>query len=417
MDLSLTNEQKGLLERVRQFCDQEVDQAYIAGLVEQAATAKTVDDLRAIQPVKLIARAQELGLRQLAVPKEYGGEGVCVGENLTRCLLSEDFGYRGNHFAARLLTKEWQTCSVIAGCHTTQEQKDWFFPKFMTKLGMCAHANSEPDGSTDAHLPWDEPGAALKTYAQKIDGEYIINGEKMFSHGGAVADFTWLLARTDLKGPVSESASVIWVLKDTPGVSYQLNQMVLPEIAGNFRTYFENVHVPAEQLVGTENQGNKLMEDLLGTKMIAFSSILGQNQMLYEQLVEYARKRVQGGKPLLQHSDVAAMLGEVAISLESTRSMLYRSCWEIDQREIHGLPRNNAWSISNFWNIKKLSLLMYDVGSNIYGGRAALSDNAFAHWVQHIPVFLAGGSAIHMDQIEVSKWYNHHTLGEPWIKN
>jgi alkylation response protein AidB-like acyl-CoA dehydrogenase len=417
MDFTLTEKQKQLMEIVRDLCKKHVDQKEIGELVSKAAVMQTLEEIRAIQPLGLIKKIHELGLRQLSVPTEYGGHGLAVGENLTRVLLAEEIGYLGGHFAARLLTKDWQTCSVIAGPNTTREQKDWFFPKFMENpVGICAHAVSEPQGSTDIHMPWDAPGVALKTFAQKDGNDWIINGHKMFSHGGGVADYIWLVARTDRDGPVSTSASVFWILKDTPGVTFHLNRMILPEITGNFQTYFNNVRIPGSQLVGQVNKGMGLLEDLLGTKLLAFSSIIGYARHLYEDLVAYAKQRVQGGKPIIRHSDTAAMLGEVAIQLEAARSMQYRAAWEIDQREKTGAPRNNFWSISNFYLVKRLCLLLAEMGSNIYGGIAGTVDLPFSHWVQHTYVFLAGGGGMSMDKIESSKWYNDHTLGEPWKK-
>jgi alkylation response protein AidB-like acyl-CoA dehydrogenase len=281
-------------------------------------------------------------------------------------------------------------------------------------VGLCAHVVSEPEGGTDIHLPYDKPGAALRVVAHKEGRDWVINGNKMFSSGGGVGGFLLALARTDKNGPISTSASAFWVLKDTPGVSFELNRMIMPDIYGNVQTHFDNVRVPESQVVGQVNRGFDVLGQIHGTKMVAFSSIIGYARNMYEQIVDYARQRVQGGKPVIQHSHAAAMLGEVAIMLEASRSMLYRGAMEIDQQERAGAPFNHFWSIAMFYLAKRLSLQIAELGAEIYGGISATIDLPFASWVQHVYVFLAGGGPMGVDKFQSSMWYNNHTLGEPW---
>ncbi len=221
MDLTLTEEQMQLKALVRDFCKKEIDHKAIWELVRKSVEIKTIEELRAIQPWNLVKKLHEVGLRQLAVPSEYGGGGFTVGENLTRVILGEEMGYAGGHLAARLLTKDWQTCAAIA-VKATQEQKDWFFPKYMENpTGLCAHVITEPEGGTDIHLPYDEPGVTLRVVAHKDGDEWVINGNKMFSSAGGVGHFLIVLARTDKGGPISTSATTFWVLGGTQG--YHLN--------------------------------------------------------------------------------------------------------------------------------------------------------------------------------------------------
>ena len=195
-----------------------------------------------------------------------------------------------------------------------------------------------------------------------------------------------------------------------------LNKMIMPDIYGNVQTNFDNVRIPENQLIGEVNKGHGLLNDLLGTKLLAFSSWLGYCQTIYEQIVDYAKQRVQGGKPIIQHSHVAGMLGEVVIELEATRAFLYKAAWEIDQREKSGVPRNNFESIACFYLIKNLCLLLARAGCDVYGGIAGTTDLPLAKYIQHMYVFLAGGGPMGMDKIQSSMWYNDHTLGEPWKK-
>jgi len=99
-----------------------------------------------------------------------------------------------------------------------------------------------------------------------------------------------------------------------------------------------------------------------------------------------------------------------------TRSFFFKAAWEIDQREKAGEPRNNFWSVSCFYLAKRLSLILAEVGCEIYGGLAGTSEIPLGRWIQHVYVLLAGGGPMGMDKIESSMWYNNHNLGEPWKK-
>ena len=235
----------------------------------------------------------------------------------------------------------------------------------------------------------------------------------MFSSAGAVAEFLYVTTRTDKKGPVSQSRSIFWVLKDTPGMTMEINHMIMPDIYGNVQVHFDNVRIPECQLIG---KVNKSSGDLLATKPIAFSSMLGETRNIYEQMVDYAKQRVQGGKPIIQHSSVAAMLGELAIMIEATRSLFYRAGWEIDQREKAGMPRDTFWAFATFYLVKRLCLLLGEVATDIYGGIVSMKHLPISSFLQNIYVMIPGGGPMSMDKIKSSMSYNNHTLGEPWKK-
>jgi alkylation response protein AidB-like acyl-CoA dehydrogenase len=192
--------------------------------------------------------------------------------------------------------------------------------------------------------------------------------------------------------------------------------MIMPDIYSNVQTHFDQVRVPKEQVIGEINKGHRLLEDMLGTKLLPFSSTVGYSRNLYEQMVMYAKERVQGGKPIIEHSHIARMLGELGIYLESTRHFFFKAAYEIDEREKAGAERNNFWSLACFYMAKKLALMLAEAGNEIYGGLSATIELPLGRWIQHTYTFLAGGGPPGMDAIECSTWYNKHTLGEPWKK-
>ena len=164
----LTEEQKQIKALVNQFCKSEVDTKQTLDLADKAARAKTIEELRAIQPLDLLEKLHEVGLRQLAVPIKYGGGDA---DFLTRVIACEEAGYTGGMVGA-ILSTLWMYCSNMALEPVSEEQREWFYPQFMNNHTMfIAEATSEPQGTTDMHLGYDGPGGQMNTFAQKDGNE------------------------------------------------------------------------------------------------------------------------------------------------------------------------------------------------------------------------------------------------------
>lgn len=404
MDFELSEEQKQIKALIIEFCKREIDVNEMWELSQKAATVKNIQELRAIQPLHLIKKLHEIGLRQLAVPTKYGGGGVGRGGWLTRTIAAEAAGYAGGP-VARLLSIPWKFCADIA-TSATEEQQDWFFKQFMSNQTMFVAASiSEPEGMTDILLPYDEPGVAMKTFAYKDGSEWVINGDKMFCSAGGVADLILVAVGTDKNAPVTQAVSRFWVRKDTPGMTMEINRMISADITGNVQTHYDNVRVPEGHLVGEVNKGWPLLDIRISAKIIHFAGHLGRSQKLFEQLRDYAKERIQGGKPIIQHPNIAAMLGEAAINLESTRAYFYKAAWECDQHEEKtgsGLV-NPFWGEGAFYLYKKMALRLCEIGTEVYGGIGGSLDMPLEKYVRRLFVGLPGGSTTNMNAIKCAR--------------
>jgi alkylation response protein AidB-like acyl-CoA dehydrogenase len=410
MDFELSEEQKQIKELVKDFT-KEVDSKRMKELSQKVSAAKDVKELRELQPLDLVRKMHEVGLRQLAVPERFGGGGVEPGGNVTRTIASEQAGYSWG-LLFRELTGAYMICKGIAANHTTEKQKEWFFSQFMANPTFhVAGSISEPQGATDLHLPYDEPGAAMKVFARKDGNEWVINGDKMFCSGGGVADVFMVATRTDKGGPISQSETYFWVQKDAPGLSQILNRMTVPELVGNVQSYFDNVRVPDSSMCGELNKGHLVTRDIFATKWIHFAGFLGDAQRIYDQTVEYAKQRVVGGRPLIQQSVIANMLGDAAIKLEAARAFIYRAAWENDQREKVGGPVNLFWTHGSFNIVKQIRWLLCEVASEVYGGVCGSVDLPIETFVRSTFVFRAPGNTVSMNAIESSMEYNKHKIG------
>jgi alkylation response protein AidB-like acyl-CoA dehydrogenase len=106
----------------------------------------------------------------------------------------------------------------MLGLYLSDEQQKEFFPQIMNDdTYLIATAVTEPDSATDIHLPYDEPGVAMKTFAFRDGDEYVINGVKHFITGGGISKLYIVYARTDKTKPVSQAVSGFLVPLGTPG--------------------------------------------------------------------------------------------------------------------------------------------------------------------------------------------------------
>jgi alkylation response protein AidB-like acyl-CoA dehydrogenase len=362
----LTEEQKQIKALMRDFCKKEVNVKQMRELSDKAAISRTIEELRSYQPLELTDKLHDVGLRQLAVPVQYGGGGA---DFMTRIIACEEAGYSGGVIAG-ILSSTWMDCANFAYAPTmTQAQRDWYFNQFMENHHLfSAGATSEPNGSADILYGYDGDGEVMLTHAKKEGKEWVINGHKMFSSGGGVADIILITTRTNKSAPLPKALTLFWVRKDTPGMTMEMNRMVSENIAGNVQTHLENVRVPEEHLIGEVNKGFEILQHCAAVRMLPMMVALGSAQKMYENMRDYTKERVQGGKPLIKHFNIDALLGEVGVGLEAARALSRRGAWEYDQCEKAGRPKNIFWTEAVRYYIKKVTWRMCEISSDIYGG-------------------------------------------------
>lgn len=404
MDFTLTEEQKQIKALIREFCKREIDPKEMRELVDRATAATTIEELRACQPWHLLEKLHEVGLRQLAVPTEYGGGGVTRGGCLTRAIGGEEFGYHCEPLA-RIVTKTWGICARMEQAGISDEQKAWFFKRFMDDPRLLIAGTSSEPSSASMGL---YEGAPMNTFVYKDGNEWVINGDKMFSHAGGVAGLIILTAQTSKEGPPSQSKSQFWVEKDTPGMTMEVNRMIDGDMNGNVRTHYDNVRIPESYLIGELNKNS-----LMGGRQQStcyFAGLLGDAESLYDQMVEYCKERIAGGRPIIQHTHIATMLGELAIEIEATKSLLYRACGEIDRQELAGERVDQFWSHAFFALAKKTALRVADVATEIYAGIGGSVDMPLERFIRHSYLMAHADGTIGMSILWASMLYNDHKL-------
>ncbi|MBI5443552.1 MAG: acyl-CoA/acyl-ACP dehydrogenase [Deltaproteobacteria bacterium] len=395
MDFELSEEQKALVALMKEFCLREVDRKALDELADRPIPPNaTKEDLMARVPWDLISKAHDVGLRQLAVPTEYGGGGYCqTGGWLTLTLLAEAAGYYGGQIG-RLFTIPWNHCVRLV--YAPPAVQEVFFTNFMkNRRTMTAASHSEPDHGSDVLLPYDEPGVSGKVTAVR-DGDYwVINGDKMFCTGGGVSDYISVTVRTDPDGPISKSQTQFLVDTSLPGWSIaRVNDMMGNEITSNVQMRFENVRVHKSMMLTELNGASKNLRSGLAAKSLHFMTSLGDCQYVWEQIRDFAKNRIQGGKPIIQHKNIGPMVAEADLMLRTDRLLQYKFAWDCDQEKPGTLVDPlGFWYINHYHKLACMRLI--EVGFEVYGGMAPQKELSFERFVRlHQSILHGGGTGI-----------------------
>jgi alkylation response protein AidB-like acyl-CoA dehydrogenase len=175
----------------------------------------------------------------MAWPKEYGGGGA---SHMKQLVYNEEMAYAGAPAFAMGIA--WVGPSLML--YGTEEQKKKFIPRITNADDWWCTLYSEPGAGSDL--------AALQTRAVKDGDDYVINGQKIWTSGGHLADWGWLAARTDPDAPKHKGITMFMVNIKTPGVTVR-NQINMGDRKGFNEGFFEDVRVPASQVVGEVNRG------------------------------------------------------------------------------------------------------------------------------------------------------------------
>ncbi|WP_226643065.1 acyl-CoA dehydrogenase [Mesobacillus subterraneus] len=318
MNLRFTEEQEMMRKMVRDFAQTE-----IAPFVEKMEEGEF--------PREILRKMGELGLMGIPVPEEYGGS---------------EMDFISYIIAIHEISKVSATVGVILSVHTsvgtnpilyfgTEEQKKKYVPKLAAGEYLGAFCLTEPSAGSDA--------ASLKTRAVKKDGHYVLNGSKVFITNGGEADVYIVFASTNPEaGPKGVSAFI--VEKDTPGfiVGKDEHKMGLYG-SRTVQLTFEDMKVPAENLLGQEGEGFKIAMSNLDSGRIGIAAqALGIAEAALEAATDYAKERVQFGKPIAAQQGVGFKLADMATSVEAAKLLIYRAAQLRSEGQKCGLEASMA---------------------------------------------------------------------------
>jgi len=274
-------------------------------------------------PWEVLKKAHENGLMNLHIPEEYGGMGLGT---LDGCLITEKMAYGCTGIMTAIEANGLGSMPImIAGNH---EQKKKYLTRLIEEPIMCAYGVTEPGAGSDV--------ASIKTKAVKKGDDFVINGQKMWITNGGVADFYFVLARTnpDPKCPASKAFTGFIVDRDTPGVTPGRKELNMGQRCSDTRGItFEDVVVPKENILIGEGAGFKVaMGAFDKTRPPVAAGAVGIAQRALDEATKYAMERKTFGQPIINHQAVNFMLADMAIGIESSRLCYMKSAWQADNK-------------------------------------------------------------------------------------
>lgn len=318
MDFRYTEEQEMIRSMARDFADNEI--APYAGEWDKNNEF----------PFETVKKMHELGLMTIGVPAEYGGAGL---DHVAQNLVVEEIS-RGDAGICCAMTGSTLLAPdpvLIAGTH---EQKKWWYGKELEGC-MTAFCLTESGAGSDV--------SGISTKCQKVGDEYILNGSKQFITNAGVAGLYVVFATLDKKLGLKGLCAFI-VDRNTPGISVGPEEDKLGIRSSNtVPVIFEDVRVPAKNLLGKEGDGFKIaMKTLDISRACVAAMATGIAQAAYEAAANYSFERYQFGKPIFEFQAIQFILADMAQYIEAGRLLYLMASSKQDM----GLPYTEAASLA-----------------------------------------------------------------------
>lgn len=315
MNFQLTEEHQQLREMIRDFAVNEV-----------APTAAERDEEERFDR-GIFDKMAELGLTGIPWPEEYGGAGF---DYLAYCIAVEE------------LSRVCASVGVTLSAHTslagwpvykfgTEEQKQKYLRPMAEGKKIGAYGLTEPGSGSDA--------GGMRTYAVEDGDAYVLNGSKIFITNGGIADIYVVFAVTDQELGAKGTTAFI-VEADFPGFSVGKKEQKLGiRSSPTTEIIFDNCRVPKENILGEVGQGFVIaMKTLDGGRNGIAAQAVGIAQGALDAATDYAKERVQFGKPIAAQQGVGFKLADMATSIEASRLLTYQAAW----LESNDLPYGQA---------------------------------------------------------------------------
>jgi acyl-CoA dehydrogenase len=306
MDYQIPENLRLMVDTVRRFVKQDLE-----------PISRQVEDEDRI-PEDVVQTMRDLGLFGLAIPEEYGGLEVGL---LGECLVYEEMSKANACFRTRIGTNNGIGAQGVI-MDGTPEQKERYLPKLASGEWTGCFALSEPEAGSDA--------ANVQTTAEMKDGHWVLNGRKHFITNGDIADIASVFALTDRSKKARGGITAFIVEKTFPGFYVgTIERKMGLRGSHTCELIFDECQVPVENVIGGEaniGQGFKTAMKILDKGRLTMgASALGSAQKLLELSIDYAKQRVQFGRPIAEFQAVQIMLADMATQIYAGRQMLYHA--------------------------------------------------------------------------------------------
>lgn len=376
LDFGFTEEQIILRDSVRRFVREHVPEEY----------ARKCDQEK-IAPLEAFDKLAEMGWLGVAIPEQYGGSGLgfvelgIIMEELAYGLLELSvLVYRAAvHGAASLLT------------YGTEAQREAYLPLIAEGKFKSSMSLTEPNAGSDA--------AGIQTRAV-ADGDYfIINGQKIFNSQVDLANRTVLVTRTDPDAPAHKGMSLFFVDPHQPGVTIERLDTLCFRSVGTNRVTYEDVRVHKSDLLGQLNNGWKhLMTNLNKERFSVSAQVTGSAQQALDCATQYAKDRIQFGKPIGSFQAIQHKLADMQIQVHNSRLMVYDLARKLDA----GVSCRTEASMTKVYTAEAYHKVA-DEGMQILGGYSMMPDFPMERHYRDCRIMRIGGGSSEVMRTSIAK--------------
>ncbi len=398
MDFALTPQQLELRDTARTFATEE--------LTPRSLELDAMKDPADCFSPDLIRRADELGLRTMAIPEEHGGLGADI---LTQTIVlyelcTGDFGF-GNS-----LQHAWREGYCLAAL-TTQEQRERFLPEFMSDpTYLTSHGVTEEHFGSDAGSQSPDPADGPRTTAVLDGDQWVINGRKRWITNANVSRIAFILARTDPTVPWRDGVTMFLVPSDSPGYRIgQIEDKLGLRLTTNAEIILEDCRIPQDNVLGRLNGGRSMGTRFsAGSRTKTAAKSLGIARAALQEARTYASQRVQGGRLIIGHQSIAAELIDMEWQIAAVEQMMFHTAWLVDQQAPNASRMESLTKIAAAETSRKVA----QAALEIFGAAGIRNGSRISKLVRDASCLSHLGRALHAARSTLGDAMYQQALGE-----
>jgi acyl-CoA dehydrogenase len=366
VDFELTEQQQLFAKMVREWVDREAPKSWARELERDEENF----------PFALWDKFTAAGFHGIGIPEEYGGQG---GDIITQMILA-----RGLARSLAGLTWIWGITSFAGaksvGFYGSDEQKRLHLPAIAEGREKWAIGFTEPGGGTDVL-------GALRTRATKVDGGWVVNGQKTWSSMAHVADYILLLVRTsDYTEKRHQGVSLLILPARSEGVTIRPIPKLGMRALGSCEVYLEDVFIPAENMLGEPDRAWYMLLPTLNNERIMLSTFcVGIMDGVLEDALRYVQEREAFGGPIARFQALQHHIANIAMWRDQADLMVCRAAWLQSLGRPCGQEANMAKVVAS-----ELAGQAADLGLQIYGGMGYSAETDMQRYWRDVRLFRIG---------------------------
>lgn len=379
MDFRFTEEQEAFRQTIRAFIKRETSRELDRRLEEEGRF-----------PFELVEKMAQTGLLGLPFPEEYGGVGGTVMDFI---IAAEELAYGSEAASAIFLGPVFFAGETIY-INGSEEQKRKYLPLIAQGKLRGAFALTEPDAGSDA--------SSITTSAVRDGDSYVINGHKTMISGADIADIIMTCTKTDKECSRYEGITIFMVPRTAEGLTIRKMNKLGNNIISTCELFYDNVRVPAENILGGPEALNKgwlqMINNLDIERIMIAALYTAIAQRAYDDALAYAKERKQFGRPISHYQMIQQMLADMLIEIRASRLLTYHAAWLKEQGEFCSLE----CSIAKIHATEAARKITID-GMQVLGGYGYMMEYDMQRYVRNALLGTIGGGTNQIQRLIIAK--------------